>query len=188
VKGPKGTNTGNGTDGTDPEEKPIVVDGWGVAAIVVLAVVIIVALFAIDRAIPAPGLVDPGSPVATSAQLAYYLARWGLVLTVVGFVSLLVAQVMRTFRFRAPKPKLEAAGEAAVAPWDKLFDAIPGLIKNPVGVGMALILIAATLLIGVTVASNDDTTEPEPSASPAAEESESPSPEPTVSPSASPSP
>jgi hypothetical protein len=135
----------------------------GVVAVVVLAVLIGLGLWLIDRQIPAPTLVDPASPVATSTQLAYYLGRWGLVLMIIGFVPLVVAEVIRAYR----TPSI--MGEAETAPWDKLFDIIPVLIKSPIGVGMALILTAATLLVAVAAAKdNAAAPSPSPSSAPAA--------------------
>lgn len=176
--GPPGANTPAKRDDTpakkEETEKPepqIALGPGGVfAALVIGGAVLAVLAYLYLVAFPAPVLVDAADPEKTSSQLGYYLARWGLALTLLGFVPVTVAWVLRTFTWKPAGRAKEAAETAAgTVPWDKLFEAIPGLIKTPVGIGITLILIGALLLVGGSVGSQED---------PAS----SPSPSPTASP------
>lgn len=174
--GPQGTNTPKEDeqpakkDETEKPEPPIALGPGGVvAALVISGAVLAVLAYLYLVALPAPVLVDAADPEKTSSQLGYYLARWGLALTLFGFVPVTVAWVLRTFTWKPAGRPREAAESAVAVPWDKLFESIPGLIRTPVGIGITLILIGALLLVGGSVGAEEDAASsprPSPTASP----------------------
>jgi hypothetical protein len=116
---------------------------------VVVAVLLALAMWRIADEVQIPSLVRPLAPPAAAAELAFLLGRWGLALTVIGFVLLAVLQVVRAFDWTA------GADTRAAGPWGELITGLPALIATPIGVGIALILIAALLLLGVSLTSED---------------------------------
>jgi hypothetical protein len=162
---------------TSPPEQPITLGAGSVVVVIVLASIVTGALAIMVAELRAPALSQP-TPAAASAELGYFLGRWGLALVLIGFVPLVVIQVMRAFKWgSAPAAAATPSSEGA---WGKAIEALPMLVKTPVGVGMALILISALLLLGASLGSADENAPsptPTPSASvPASPSASSPSP------------
>ncbi len=112
-----------------------------------LAGVVGVVLILFVQQLQGPSPAEPMTPQVASASLGYFLGRWGLVLTLIGFVPLVVSQVMGAFVWggAGPTAKSVLPGEGL---WKQVVSALPNLIKTPIGVGMVLIVIGALLLIG----------------------------------------
>jgi hypothetical protein len=146
-----------------PDPPPVKLDNQGVATVIALTLAIGVVLTTLASAIPAPVLAHPLALGTAAAELGYFLGRWGLALILVGFVPLQVTQLMRAF---VRQRTTLAADEVVKDPWKQLIDSIPNLIKTPIGVGMALILVGVFLLLGASATSND--THASPTATPTA--------------------
>jgi hypothetical protein len=162
----KGADTAPITPPPIPPEPPVKLSWGGLAVATGLAVVVGAILIALVRELQAPTLSRPISPASAAAELGYFLGRWGLALILIGFVPLLVIQVMRAFAWKDAK-----AAVAAEVPgsdlWKQLIEGIPNLIKTPVGVGMSLILVGALLLLGTSWGADPGVSPtPTPSASP----------------------
>jgi hypothetical protein len=161
------------TGETDPPaarpepEPPVQLNRRGLTVALGLALVVGVVLIAMIREIQAPALTPPITAASAAAELGYFLGRWGLALILIGFVPLLVIQVMRAFAWKA-SAETATTDLPGTDLWKQVIDGLPNLIKTPIGVGMGLILISALLLLGTSLGSEDvdATPTPEPTANP----------------------
>lgn len=110
---------------------------------------------------------EPATPVeqlvGASVEIARNLVNVGLVLVVVSFIVMIVTVIVTTpalkdaikqvvDKWKAAVQLQEAEDTPPAFPYTDLFrsvfGSIPDLIKTPVGVGVALILLAVVLLLG----------------------------------------
>ncbi len=170
----------------------------------------VVAAVAVALCVPAGALAASPEPSATAAaagpieeivsasvDIARLLVNVGLVLVVVSFIVMIATLLVTTPELKKvleqlvaqwrnqPRPLVEADGTPAFPYSDLLramFGTIPDLIRTPVGVGMALVLLAVFLLLGQGAISSGFTEAavPAPTPAPSTAPSAGPSTEPSV--------
>ncbi len=139
-----------------------------------------------------------------SVAVAWKLAEVGLVLVVLGFIVIVVTTLITALKVDFGKligdavARRETGGAPPAFPFSAIIQGLltplADLIKSPVGVGIALLVLSVVLLLGQGALSAGYTDAGAPasptaapsSSSPDADSSSSPDPEPTPSPTATP--
>lgn len=177
---------GTTTPGGDQEKVPWswAVNNWktlAALAVTILAVVLII--FAAVRLLGFPNVAAPSadSTVAqVNSSVGAHLVEWGLVLTIVSFIPVLLLSLLAGFKIEERAKEREGEeGFTGVELVREIIAGVPNLLKIPGGFGVVLILLGVLLMSATTLANDEsaggsptpsaEITEPSVTASPSPE-------------------